>query len=94
MSLGLDHDFNQNQDFTRLFANTIKSPALQDVITLTRLHTIDIDGAVEKTVGNKTVLHLKGEHYVASQNTSPSAPTTSKRRSSSRLTWMARYQQR
>lgn len=53
-------------DFAHAFADTIKRMGLQDVVALTAVPEIDFDEAVETTVGSKNILHLKGEHYVAS----------------------------
>lgn len=61
-----DANAPQHKDFAQAFADTIKRMDLQDVVALTAVPEGDFDGAVETTVGDKNVLHLKGEHNVAS----------------------------
>lgn len=56
----------EHTGFAQDFANMIRTLDLQDVVALTALPEVDIDGAIETTIGNKNILRLKGEHNVAS----------------------------
>jgi len=60
-----DANVPQHKDFVQAFADTIKRMDLQDVVALTAVPEGHFDGAVETTVEDKTILHLKGEHNVA-----------------------------
>ncbi|KAK5096296.1 hypothetical protein LTR70_003065 [Exophiala xenobiotica] len=53
-------------EFSFIPTDTIKRMDLQDVVALTAVPEGHFDGAVETTIEDKTILHLKGEHNVAS----------------------------
>ncbi|KAK5088218.1 hypothetical protein LTR05_002435 [Lithohypha guttulata] len=65
-----------SSDFIRAYVALVKQLELQDVVALTLLPDIDIDGAVEHTVGKANILTLRGQHNVAS----PEHPADEKHR--------------
>lgn len=59
------HD-NEYQSFIQLLAAALEEADLQGRIALTALPDVDTDSAIETTVGQASILRLRGEHNVAS----------------------------
>ena len=73
----------ENEAFVAGFVNTVKSFGLDKHIALTLVPEVDVDGAIETTIGHANVLRLKGEHNVVS----PAHPADSKHNIQASFYW-------
>ena len=73
----------ENEAFVASFLDTVRQLGYEKHVALSLVPEVDVDGAIETTIGHANVLRLKGEHNVVS----PAHPADSKHNIQASFFW-------